>query len=96
MTSGFTEFQSKADQSVVSAYATFQIVIPVYNDWESVSLLLPLVDEQLIAIVFTFCFLVLITRGQNPFIPAREYRFFVWKCTDVWPISAADAGDVAG
>ena len=51
---------------------------------------------QIIALVFTFCFLVLITRGQNPFIPAREYRFFVWKCTEVWHIGTADAGGVAG
>ncbi len=51
---------------------------------------------QIIVLVFTFCFLVLITRGQNPFIPAREYRFFVWRCTDVWHVGTADAGGDAG
>ena len=39
---------------------------------------------QIIALVFTFCFLVLITRGQNAFIPARDYRFFVRSCTEIW------------
>ena len=46
MTNGFSQFQTAANQSGTSAYASLQIVIPVYNDWESVSLLLPLVDEQ--------------------------------------------------
>jgi glycosyltransferase involved in cell wall biosynthesis len=40
---------------------------------------------QIVAIVFTFCFLVLITRGQNAFIPARDSRLFVRDCTQVWP-----------
>ena len=31
----------------MTAYASFQIVIPVYNDWESVRQLLPLIGEQL-------------------------------------------------
>ena len=44
MTNGFSQFQTAANQSGTSAYASLQIVIPVYNDWESVSLLLPLVD----------------------------------------------------
>jgi len=39
---------------------------------------------QIVALVFTFCFLVLITRGQNAFIPARDYRFFVRSCTEIW------------
>jgi hypothetical protein len=47
MTNGFSEFRTAANQSGSSAYASLQIVIPVYNDWESVSLLLPIVDEQL-------------------------------------------------
>jgi polyisoprenyl-phosphate glycosyltransferase len=33
--------------SHVSTHADLQIVIPIYNDWDSVRLLLPLVDEQL-------------------------------------------------
>ena len=49
MTNGFSQFQTAANQSGTSAYASLQIVIPVYNDWESVSMLLPLVDEQLLA-----------------------------------------------
>ena len=31
----------------MTAYTSFQIVIPVYNDWESVRKLLPLIGEQL-------------------------------------------------
>ena len=50
MTNGFSDFQTAVDQSGMNAYASLQSVIPVYNDWESVSLLLPLVDEQLRAI----------------------------------------------
>ena len=40
---------------------------------------------QIVALVFTFCFLVLITRGQNSFIPARDARLFIRNCTRVWP-----------
>ena len=47
MTDGCSEFQTAANQSAGSAYASLQIVIPISNDWESVSLLLPLVDEHL-------------------------------------------------
>jgi hypothetical protein len=51
---------------------------------------------QIIALVFTFCFLVLITRGQHAFIPAREYGIFVRNCTEVWPINATDRDAAAG
>jgi hypothetical protein len=51
---------------------------------------------QIIALVFTFCFLVLITRGQHAFIPAREYGIFVRNCTEVWPVGAADRDATAG
>ena len=51
---------------------------------------------QIIALVFTFCFLVLITRGQNVFIPAREYGIFVRNCTEVWHASAADRDATVG
>ena len=33
----------------MSPYSPLQIVIPVYNDWDSVNQLLPLVDEQLVS-----------------------------------------------
>ena len=51
---------------------------------------------QIIALVFTFCFLVLITRGQHAFIPAREYEIFVRNCTEVWPVNATDRDAAAG
>ena len=51
---------------------------------------------QIIALVFTFCFLVLITRGQHAFIPAREYGIFVRNCAEVWHVSAADRDATAG
>jgi len=51
---------------------------------------------QIIALVFTFCFLVLITRGQHAFIPAREYGIFVRNCTEVWHVSAADRDATTG
>ena len=51
---------------------------------------------QIIALVFTFCFLVLITRGQHAFIPAREYGIFVRSCTEVWHVSAADRDFITG
>ena len=51
---------------------------------------------QMIALVFTFCFLVLITRGQHAFIPAREYGIFVRDCTEVWHVSAADRDATTG
>jgi hypothetical protein len=51
---------------------------------------------QIIALVFTFCFLVLITRGQHAFIPAREYGIFVRNCTEVWRADAAERDATAG
>lgn len=41
---------------------------------------------QIVALVFTFCFLVLINRGQNVFIPARDCGLFVRGCTEVWHV----------
>jgi hypothetical protein len=51
---------------------------------------------QIVALVFTFCFLVLITRGQNSFIPLRDASLFVRDCTTVWQPSAVDAVGTAG
>jgi hypothetical protein len=51
---------------------------------------------QIIALVFTFCFLVLIARGQHAFIPAREYGIFVRNCTEVSHFDAADRNATAG
>ena len=51
---------------------------------------------QIVALVFTFCFLVLITRGQHAFIPAREYGIFIRNCTEVWHVGAAERDATTG
>ncbi len=39
---------------------------------------------QITLLAFTFCFLVLITRGQNSFIPARDFRHFILGWREAW------------
>lgn len=51
---------------------------------------------QIVALVFTFCFLVLVTRGQNSFIPARDARLFVRNCARVWPAAGGHGLPPAG
>lgn len=39
---------------------------------------------QLATFMLTFCFLVLFTRGFSPFIPVRDYQFFIRQIDEVW------------
>ena len=45
---------------------------------------LTLFSFQIVTFIFTFCFLVLLTRGQSPFIPVRDYRYFVLRVREVF------------
>ena len=38
---------------------------------------------QLGTFIFNFCFLVLLTRSSSPFIPLRDYKFFILRITEV-------------
>lgn len=46
--------------------------------------ILALLLVQIVTFMFTFCFLVLFTRGLSPFIPARDYEYFVLRIEEVW------------
>lgn len=39
---------------------------------------------QIMTFMLTFCFLILFTRGFSPFIPVRDYHFYVRKVSEVW------------
>lgn len=39
---------------------------------------------QITTFMLTFCFLILFTRGFSPFIPIRDYHFFVRDVSEVW------------
>ena len=54
--------------------------------WASnVFALLTLALVQIGTFIFTFCFVILSTRAQNPFIPVRDYRYFIRRIDEVWP-----------
>lgn len=39
---------------------------------------------QITTFMLTFCFLILFTRGFSPFIPVRDYHFYVRQVSEVW------------
>lgn len=39
---------------------------------------------QITTFMLTFCFLILFTRGFSPFIPVRDYAFFIRQVDEVW------------
>ncbi len=45
--------------------------------------ILALLLVQIVAFTFTFCFLILFTRGSNPFIPVCHYEHFLLRVEEV-------------
>ena len=46
--------------------------------------ILALLLMQIVTFMFTFCFLILFTRGLSQFIPVRDYKYFVLQVEEVW------------
>ncbi len=39
---------------------------------------------QIVTFMLTFCFLILFTRGFSPFVPVRDFKFYIRQVDEVW------------